>query len=113
MDILMKNAIKPDVITILDPGEIVYNQIKGYENLDIPFCFISTGSRLAVEAYKGPKYMFFNKECSYNKENIIVKIGKTVAIPTIDLAIKAGGHKIILCEQDMAFIDNKFHAGDN
>ncbi|CBZ04599.1 putative transmembrane anchored DUF115/MAF_flag10 domain protein [Clostridium botulinum H04402 065] len=113
LDILMKNAIKPDVITILDPGEIVYNQIKGYENLDIPLCFISTGSRLAVEAYKGPKYMFFNKECSYNKENIIVETGKTVAIPTIDLAIKAGGHKIILCGQDMAFIDNKFHAGDN
>ncbi|HDK7138009.1 motility associated factor glycosyltransferase family protein [Clostridium botulinum] len=113
LDILMKNAIKPDVITILDPGEIVYNQIKGYENSDIPLCFISTGSRLAVEAYKGPKYMFFNKECSYNKENIIVETGKTVAIPTIDLAIKAGGHKIILCGQDMAFIDNKFHAGDN
>lgn len=113
LDILMKNSIKPDIITILDPGEIVYNQIKGYENLDIPLCFISTGSRWAVQGYKGPKYMFFNKKCSYNKENIIVQTGKTVAIPTIDLAIKAGGHKIILCGQDMAFIDNKFHAGDN
>ncbi|SNV81463.1 motility associated factor glycosyltransferase family protein [Clostridium cochlearium] len=113
LDILMKNGIKPDIITILDAGEVVYNQIKGYENLDIPLCFLSTGSRWAVEAYRGPKYMFFNKECSYNKENIIVETGKTVAIPTIDLAIKAGGHKIILCGQDMAFIDNKFHAGDN
>lgn len=113
LDILIKNGIKPDIITILDAGEVVYNQIKGYENLDIPLCFLSTGSRWAVEAYRGPKYMFFNKECSYNKENIIVETGKTVAIPTIDLAIKAGGHKIILCGQDMAFIDNKFHAGDN
>ncbi|MEL5865094.1 motility associated factor glycosyltransferase family protein [Clostridium cochlearium] len=113
LDILIKNGIKPDIITILDAGEVVYNQIKGYENLDIPLCFLSTGSRWAVEAYRGPKYMFFNKECSYNKENIIVETGKTVAIPTIDLAIKAGGHKIILCGQDMAFVDNKFHAGDN
>lgn len=113
LDILMKNGIKPDIITILDAGEVVYNQIKGYENLDIPLCFLSTGSRWAVEAYRGTKYMFFNKECSYNKENIIVETGKTVAIPTIDLAIKAGGHKIILCGQDMAFVDNKFHAGDN
>ncbi|NME95944.1 motility associated factor glycosyltransferase family protein [Clostridium cochlearium] len=113
LDILMKNGIKPDIITILDAGEVVYNQIKGYENLDIPLCFLSTGSRWAVEAYRGTKYMFFNKECSYNKENIIVETGKTVAIPTIDLAIKAGGHKIILCGQDMSFVDNKFHAGDN
>ncbi|EPY2277502.1 motility associated factor glycosyltransferase family protein [Clostridium sporogenes] len=113
LDILMKNGIKPDIITILDSSEEVYNQIKGYENLEVPLCFISTASRWAVEAYKGPKYMFFNKECSFNKENIIVQTGKTVAIPTIDLAIKAGGKKIILCGQDMAFVDNKFHAGDD
>lgn len=112
LDILMKNGIKPDAITILDPQEIVYNQIRGYEDLDVPLCFLSTGSRWAVQAYKGPKYMFFNKECIWNKENIIVETGKTVAIPTIDLAIKAGGDKIILCGQDMAFVDSKFHAGD-
>lgn len=113
LDILMKNGIKPDIITILDAGETVYNQIKGYEDLDIPLCFLSTGSRWAVKAYKGPKYMFFNKECSFNKEDTVVQTGKTVAIPTIDLAIKAGAKKIILCGQDMAFVDNKFHAGDN
>lgn len=112
LDILMKNGIKPDVFTILDAEEVVYNQIKGYENLDIPLCFLSTGSRWAVEAYRGPKYIFFNKECSFNKENIVIETGKTVAIPTIDLAIKAGGRKIILCGQDMAFVDNKSHAGD-
>ncbi|MDS1002884.1 DUF115 domain-containing protein [Clostridium sporogenes] len=113
LDLLMKNGIKPDIITILDPSEKVYNQIKGYENLKVPLCFISTASRWAVEAYNGPKYMFFNKKCSFNKKNIIVETGKTVAIPTIDMAIKVGGKKIILCGQDMAFVDNKFHAGDD
>ncbi|NOH16449.1 motility associated factor glycosyltransferase family protein [Clostridium cochlearium] len=113
LDILIKNGIKPDILTILDAGQSVYNQIKGYENLEIALCFLSTGSRWAVEAYRGPKYMFFNKECSFNKENIVVQTGKTVAIPTIDLAIKAGAKKIILCGQDMAFVNNKFHAGDN
>ncbi|WP_243447940.1 motility associated factor glycosyltransferase family protein [Clostridium tetani] len=113
LDILMKNGIKPDIITILDAGEVVYNQIKGYEDLDIPLCFLSTGSRWAVQAYKGPKYMFFNKECSFNKENIVIETGKTVAIPTINLAIKAGGKNIILCGQDMAFVDDKSHAGDD
>nr|WP_317726654.1 6-hydroxymethylpterin diphosphokinase MptE-like protein [Clostridium tetani] len=108
-----ENRIKPDIITILDAGEVVYNQIKGYEDLDIPLCFLSTGSRWAVQAYKGPKYMFFNKECSFNKENIVIETGKTVAAPTIDLAIKAGGKNIILCGQDMAFVDDKSHAGDD
>ncbi|WP_315122259.1 6-hydroxymethylpterin diphosphokinase MptE-like protein [uncultured Clostridium sp.] len=112
LDILMKNGIKPDIITILDPSEMVYNQIRGYEDLDVPLCFLSTGSRWGVQAYKGPKYIFFNKKCKWNKENIIVETGKTVAIPTIDLAIKAGGKKIILSGQDMAFVNNKFHAGD-
>lgn len=39
--------------------------------LEIPLFFISTVSRWAVEAYKGPEYMFFNKECSFNKGNIM------------------------------------------
>ncbi|SQC03125.1 motility associated factor glycosyltransferase family protein [Clostridium tetanomorphum] len=112
LDILMRNKIKPDMITVLDPNEIVYEQIKGYENLDIPICFLSTASRWVTKAYKGPKYIFFNKPCEYNKSNIIVKTGKTVSVPTIDLAIKAGAKKVILCGQDLAFVNDKLHVGD-
>jgi len=34
--LLMRN-IKPDFFAIIDPQDITYNQIKGYENIGIPF----------------------------------------------------------------------------
>lgn len=104
---LMNNGIRPYMICIIDPSEIVYNQIKGFENLDIPLCFLSTASRGAVANYNGPKYMFYNKE-NHNNDTII-NTGKTVAIPTIDIAVKGGAKEIILVGQDLAFINNKSH----
>ncbi|MBZ9636019.1 motility associated factor glycosyltransferase family protein [Clostridium sp. FP1] len=104
----MENGINPDMITIIDSQEIVYNQLKGYENLDIPLCFLNTASRWAVEKYKGPKYMFYNEE---NEDDIIINTGKTVAVATLDIAIKAGAKEIIFVGQDLGYLDNKSHAG--
>ncbi len=105
---LMENEIKPDMITIIDSQEVVYNQLKGYENLDIPLCFLSTASRWTVSNYNGPKYMFYNEE---NKDDIIINTGKTVAVATLDIAIKGGAKEIIFVGQDLGFLDNKSHAG--
>lgn len=108
LKILVKNGIKPDMITIIDSQEVVCNQLEGYENLDIPLCFLSTASRWAVANYNGPKYMFYNEE---NKDNIIINTGKTVAVATLDIAIKGGANEIIFVGQDLGFVDNKRHAG--
>lgn len=112
LDILIKNSIKPDMITIIDPQEVVYNQIKEYVDLGIPLCFLSTASKFAVEAYKGPKYVFFNDKCEENADNIIMSTGKSVAVAALDIAIKTGAKEIIFSGQDLAFTDNRFHAGD-
>lgn len=103
---LMKNGIRPDMITIIDSQQIVYNQLKGYEDLDVPLCFLSTASRWAVSKYNGSKYMFYNEE---NKDNIIINTGKTVAVATLDIAIKGGAKEIIFVGQDLGFVDNKSH----
>ncbi|NFO04371.1 motility associated factor glycosyltransferase family protein [Clostridium botulinum] len=105
---LMENEIKPDMITIIDSQEVVYNQLKGHENLDIPLCFLSTASRWAVANYNGPKYIFYNEE---NKDDIIINTGKTVALATLDIAIKGGAKEIIFIGQDLGLLDNKSHAG--
>ncbi|WP_252233971.1 6-hydroxymethylpterin diphosphokinase MptE-like protein [Clostridium sp. ZS1] len=105
---LMENEINPDMITIIDSQEIVCNQLKGYENLDIPLCFLNTASRWAVAKYKGPKYIFYNEE---NKDDIIINTGKTVAVAMLDIAIKGGAKEIIFVGQDLGFLDNKSHAG--
>lgn len=112
LDILMKNSIKPNMITIIDPQQIVYTQIKDYLELDVPLCFLSTASKSAVEAYKGSKYIFFNDKCSENIDNLIINTGKSVAIAALDIAIKTGTKEIIFCGQDLAFTDDRFHAGD-
>lgn len=104
---LVSNGIKPYMICIIDPSELVYNQIKGFENLDIPLCFLSTASRWAVSRYNGSKYMFYNDK--NDKNDVIINTGKTVAIPTIDIAVKGCAREIILVGQDLAFINNKSH----
>ncbi|HEY8889401.1 MAG TPA: 6-hydroxymethylpterin diphosphokinase MptE-like protein [Clostridium sp.] len=108
LETLMKNGVYPEMITIIDPQEVVCNQLKGYENLNIPLCFLSTASRWAVSNYNGPKYMFYNEQ---NKDNIIINTGKTVAVATLDIAIKGGAKEIIFVGQDLGFLDNKSHAG--
>lgn len=113
LNILIKNGINPDAIVIIDPQEAVYDlHIKGYENLDIPLCFLSTASRWVISNYVGPKYIFFNSIDKSNNDDIIINTGKTVAVAALDIAVKSGTDKIILTGQDLAFINNKFHAGD-
>lgn len=113
IDILMKNDIKPDILTIIDPQYIVYEQIEKYLELDIPLCFLSTACSTAVKNYKGPKYIFFNDLDENNKDKIIINTGKSVAVAALDIAVKSCSKQVIFVGQDLAFLNNKFHAGDN
>lgn len=104
---LIKNDIVPSMICIIDPQEIVQQQLRGLENTNIPLCFLNTASRWAVSNYNGPKYIFFNSLNIF--DDIIINTGKTVAIPTIDIAVQGRVKEIILIGQDLAFIDGKSH----
>lgn len=104
---LIKNDIIPSIICIIDHQKIVQQQLRGLENINIPLCFLNTASRWAVSNYNGPKYIFFNKDNPF--DDIIINTGKTVAIPTIDIAVQGKANEIILVGQDLAFIDGKSH----
>lgn len=104
---LMKNGIVPDMICIMDCKQVVANQLRDYENLDVPLCFLSTASRWAVSKYSGPRYIFYNDENPAG--DIVVNTAKTVAVPTIDIAVKGGASEVILVGQDLAFLDNRTH----
>lgn len=103
---LMNKGISPDAIVILDGKEIVSKQLEGYENCDIPLCFLSTASRWAVKNYNGPKYIFFNTD---GEDDIIIKTGKTVAVSAMDIALKSNAKEIIFLGQDLAFIGEQSH----
>lgn len=106
---LMKNGIKPDMICIIDPQDIVYfDQLKGFENLSIPLCFLSTACNLAVKTYNGPKYMFYNEE---HEGTIKINTGRSVATAVLDIAIKTKANPIIFIGQDLAYLNNKTHSG--
>lgn len=104
---LMKNGIVPDMICIMDCKQVVANQLRDYENLKVPLCFLGTASRWAVSKYNGPKYIFYNDENSSG--DIVINTAKTVAVPTIDIAVKGGASEIILVGQDLAFLGNRTH----
>jgi hypothetical protein len=104
---LMINGIEPDMITIIDCSEIVYKQFIGFENLNVPLCLLNTASRWVVQNYTGPKYIFYNE--AGDKTEVTINTGKTVAVATLDIALKGGAKEIIFIGQDLAFIDNKTH----
>lgn len=103
---LMNNQILPDAIVIMDGKEVVAKQLQGFEDINVPLCFLSTASRWAVRNYSGPKYIFFN---SVGDDDTIIRTGKTVAVSAMDIALKCNGKEIILLGQDLAFIGEKSH----
>ncbi|AYD41454.1 DUF115 domain-containing protein [Clostridium fermenticellae] len=104
---LIESGITPNMICITDCGEIVKKQFVGYNNLNVPLCFLCTASRWVVANYNGPKYIFFNEENKYN--DIIINTAKTVSVSLIDIAVKGGAKEIVLVGQDLAFLDNRTH----
>ena len=100
---IMEKNIKPNAILIIDPKEIVSKQIYGYENENIPLCFPPSASKWAIDMYKGPKYIFNNK----NKTDI--ELFATVAVSAIDVAIKSNTKQIVLIGQDLAYLGDKSH----
>jgi len=107
---LLKNEIVPDMFCIIDPQEIVYEQIKGLETLNVPMCFLASASSKAVENYLGPKYIFFNDVNEYG--SVVVETGKSVSTAVLSIAILSGAKNIFFVGLDLAFVNNKFHCNN-
>jgi len=103
--LLMRN-IKPDFFAIIDPQDITYNQIKGYENIGIPFIYLVTAASYTVSRYLGPKLVAYYGKYNNSSEHL-VDSGGSVATTILDIAIKMGGNPIILVGQDLAYVDGK------
>lgn len=105
---LLQKGIRVDMFCIIDcQKEATYNQIRGLEDLSIPFIFLDSASYYTVEAYKGPKYIAYSTENSENVEPIRTR--GSVAIAIIDLAIKFGAKRIILIGQDLSYSNGTSH----
>lgn len=104
---LVENNIYPDMFCIIDCQDLVYEHIKGLENLEIPMTFLSTANSLTVKKYNGPKYIFYNKDVG---QKYLIDTGKSVATAILDIAIKINPNKIIFVGQDLAYTDGMSHS---
>ncbi|HVJ50748.1 motility associated factor glycosyltransferase family protein [Desulfitobacterium sp.] len=103
---LMKYQVIPDMICIIDASDLVAKQMIGYENLNVPLCFLNSASHIAVSNYQGPRYIFNNES---NQGNLTIETGKSVATALLSIALKGRANPIIFTGQDLAFINNKHH----
>ncbi|WP_099190208.1 motility associated factor glycosyltransferase family protein [Tepidibacter mesophilus] len=107
---LLEIGFKPNMFCIIDPQEITYNQIEGYENLDIPLVFLDTASSYTVSRYLGPKYVVCNDINRIKNKDYLIDSGGSVATAVMDIAIKFGGNPIVFIGQDLAYTNNQHHA---
>lgn len=114
---LVKASIKPNLIMISDPKDLIIEQFLGLENLnDIPLFYLSTANHGAVKQYGGPRYIVWQKgfeDAEYQaKQNKVplIETGGSVATSLLDLLVKLGSKKIALVGQDLAFTNNLTHA---
>ncbi|WP_346937725.1 6-hydroxymethylpterin diphosphokinase MptE-like protein [uncultured Clostridium sp.] len=103
---VVDSEIIPDIFVLIDGQEVVYEQIRGVEELGIPLCFLSTASKKAVSEYKGVKYIFYNED---KGNNIVIDTGKTVGAAALSIATKCNPKSIVLIGQDLALVDGKSH----
>lgn len=111
LGMLVEAGIRVDMFCIIDPQEITYNQIKGMENLEVPFVFLNTVCVKTVEGYKGPKYIAYSMDSPENQEGRI-ETGGSVATAVMDLAIRFGAREILFVGQDLAFSNKQTHASE-
>ncbi|AEV70523.1 motility associated factor glycosyltransferase family protein [Acetivibrio clariflavus] len=108
---LLLRDIIPDLFVVIDPKEGTLNQIKGFENMEIPMIYLSSAYAGTVSAYKGPKAIacYKKEQLKAEKEKYIVDPGGSVATTALDIAIKMGFDFIILVGQDLAFTNGRNH----
>ncbi|GMB09127.1 motility associated factor glycosyltransferase family protein [Thermolongibacillus altinsuensis] len=112
---LLQIDVIPDFVIITDPQDIVYNQIDGLEDLEIPLIALSTCNKHVLQNYKGYKFIAFQEGYDlaeqYARENNIklVKTGGSVSTTALDISIQFGCNPIIFVGLDLAYTNNKTH----
>jgi hypothetical protein len=113
---LMNAGIKPNLIMISDPKDIILEQFQGIENQEMPLFYLSTANHYAVRNYNGPRCIvwqngFTDAEIIATQNNVpLIDTGGSVATCLLDLIVKLGSKKIALVGQDLAFTNNMTHA---
>lgn len=112
---VLKIGVRPHFIITIDPHPMVYKQIEGLEELDIPFILMATAASANAENYQGPKFMACQSKAYLGAypPSYLVKTGGSVSTTALDIAIRMGGNPIIFIGQDLAFSRDRHHCQDS
>lgn len=113
LKLLIEKGIRVDMFCIIDPTEeLMFKQIEGLANLQVPMAFLNTANHKVVKAYRGPKYIAYTEESPETQEGRIDS-GGSVATVALELAIKFGANPIIFIGQDLAYTNLKSHCNNS
>ena len=115
---LLRNGIKPDFIISIDGGLPNYKHFEGLDYSDIPLVYEPILYPDILKEHKGEKILFLSDDYyiskllnKYGIRTGILKMGSSVANVAFDFAVKLGADPVIFIGQDLAYTDDKTHAG--
>lgn len=116
---LMKEHIRPDIVTISDPQKNIKRQIEGLDDETVPlFLGITAYWELALD-YRGDKYLVLTQgeqelaaEYAKQKKETFLYCGGTVTTMAITVALYLGAESIDLAGVDLAYPNRISHASD-
>lgn len=110
---LIKEGITPDAFFVMDPGKRTYAQLSGAEDLNVPLIINTSSYYEFSQNYQGKKYLACQAgfKPAENLGHTLFNTGGSVTTLALDFAIQAKAKRIILIGCDMAFTDNRSHAG--
>lgn len=112
---LLKHGIVPDIVVTLD----VRISTQRLSSEDVPphvaLIYFPLTSIEVLQSWNGPRYVALNNTAIFNSIRNKLNadelfIHGSVIHPAIDLAVKMGGHHVILFGADFAFVNDKTHA---
>lgn len=115
---LLNAGIRPNYIIGIDSTKLIYNQIVGLENENIPMIALSTVYNAFLNNYKGKKYIVFQKgykraEEVVGKKNCrLYHTGGSVSTLALDLGIQFNCKRIIFLGLDLAYPNGYMHASE-
>lgn len=115
---LLMLGITPDYVVFSDPKNVVYGQIKGLEQEQVPVLLLSTAYKNIGQNYIGKKYLVCQQEYDVAEQYAqahgyrTYQVGGSVLTLALDVSIQLGASEIICVGLDLAFTGNKDHASD-
>ena len=115
---LIRAGIRPDLVMICDPTDLVARQINGVEEEKVPLFLNACANFRCARRYKGPKYLFFSAFCkdaveyAQKHDQELFASGGTVTANAIMFAVKFHAKAVYLVGVDLAFPGGLSHASD-